>query len=99
MFCWNCKNEIREVTKIWRQETCPHCQAYLHCCLNCKFYDKFAHNECRESSSEWVNDKNTANYCEYFLPTDEKPPDKKSLSKEEANKRFTELLKKSKNKN
>jgi hypothetical protein len=37
-------------------------------CRNCSFYDEGAHHECRESSAEWVKDKERANICEYFRP-------------------------------
>jgi hypothetical protein len=28
------------------KETCPNCTAYLHCCFNCRFHDRSAHNQC-----------------------------------------------------
>jgi hypothetical protein len=36
--------------------------------MNCDLYDAGAHHECRESSAEWVRDKERANRCEYFKP-------------------------------
>lgn len=35
-------------------------------CRNCQFFDEGAHHECRESSAEWVRDKERGNRCEYF---------------------------------
>lgn len=35
-------------------------------CLNCTFFDRGAHHECRESSAEWVRDKELGNFCGYF---------------------------------
>jgi hypothetical protein len=48
--------------------TCPHCSSDLHICLNCSLYDPGAYHECRESSAEWVKDKERTNRCEYFTP-------------------------------
>jgi len=45
---------------------CPHCSSDLHTCHHCSFFDPSAYRECRESSAEWVKDKERANRCEYF---------------------------------
>ena len=37
-------------------------------CLNCRFHDPNAYNECRESSAERVRERDRANRCEYFSP-------------------------------
>lgn len=50
------------------RDTCPHCDADLHCCRNCRFYDPGKHNECSETQAEWVRDKVVSNYCDYFQP-------------------------------
>jgi len=52
---------------------CPRCAAYLHCCLNCKFYAPGAHNDCREPAAELVGDKEKRNACEFFLFADRAP--------------------------
>jgi hypothetical protein len=33
-------------------------------------HDPSAYHECRESSAEWVKDKERGNKCEYFIPKD-----------------------------
>jgi len=50
------------------RDTCPNCDADLHCCRNCRFYDPGKHNECAETQAEWVRDKEASNYCGYFQP-------------------------------
>ena len=50
--------------------TCPHCSSDLHICYNCKHYDAGSYHECRESSAEWVRDKERSNKCEYFATKD-----------------------------
>jgi hypothetical protein len=32
----------------------------------CQFYDVKAYNECRESQADRVQDKEKANFCDYF---------------------------------
>ncbi len=72
MNCWKCGTEIEPVAgtlKIMKADACPSCDSELHVCRNCRFYDPYAHNECKEPQVEWVRDKEKANYCDYFEPT------------------------------
>ena len=98
MICWNCQKSENLPEKPSRLETCPKCNSFLHCCLNCKFYDKNAYHECREPQAEWVKDKKMANFCGYFTPCDDnaagRSEPKKLLSKEEAEKKWAKLFKK-----
>ncbi|HET7102161.1 MAG TPA: hypothetical protein VFJ52_13495 [Terriglobia bacterium] len=54
--------------RVMTRDTCHNCDADLHCCRNCRFYDPGKHNECAETQAEWVRDKQAANYCDYFQP-------------------------------
>ncbi|MFQ6078516.1 MAG: hypothetical protein ACE5NJ_05195 [Thermodesulfobacteriota bacterium] len=94
MFCYKCGTEIRLSGRPSRQDTCPKCAAYVHCCRNCRFYDPNAHNQCREPQAEWVRDREKANFCEYFEAGEvmQIPADKSR--KEEARKKLEELFKK-----
>ena len=72
MYCWKCGTEVADITavrKVLRTDTCSKCDSDLHACKNCQFYDRQYHNECRETQAEWVNDKERANYCDYFAPS------------------------------
>jgi hypothetical protein len=51
---------------VGRRDTCPSCMADIRCCKMCQFYDPKAYNECRESSADRVQDKEKANFCDYF---------------------------------
>ncbi len=93
MFCHHCGFEIRVDHKIGRQETCPKCGSYLHCCLNCRFYDPAAYHHCRETQAEWVSEKDSANFCDYFEPGDS-PVSKKSSKADEARRKLDQLFKK-----
>jgi len=65
-FCNSCGAKLEHDGKVGREKICSNCGAYLHSCLNCEFYDEFAHNRCREPDAEWVSDKETGNFCEFF---------------------------------
>jgi hypothetical protein len=64
--CHSCNRLIDAPDKPGRSDTCPECEADLHCCLNCTFYDSRVYNECRESQAERVVMKERSNFCDYF---------------------------------
>ena len=64
--CHVCGKSLEGIERIGRSEICSHCRADLHCCRNCRFYDEPAQNQCRESSAEWVSDREKNNFCDYF---------------------------------
>ncbi len=66
IICHYCKNSIDNKTPIYRTTICPACGKDLKICLNCRFYEKGAHWDCRETISEPVRDKEKANFCDYF---------------------------------
>ena len=66
--CYQCGAEIEIERKVMRKDTCPSCHSFLHCCLNCSFHDRSAPEECREPSAEWVSNKESSNFCEFFEP-------------------------------
>lgn len=68
--CRVCNKPVAVEGKIARTAVCPSCQSDLHCCLNCTFYDKTVHNQCRETLAEWTADKEKANFCDYFVFSD-----------------------------
>jgi hypothetical protein len=49
------------------KECCETCSAYLHCCLNCRYYEPTAHNQCYIPTTDWVADKEGANFCDEFV--------------------------------
>lgn len=64
--CFSCKKEVAIGVKTGRTETCPFCNADLHCCLNCRYYDSGAYNQCHEPQAERVIEKDRSNFCDYF---------------------------------
>jgi hypothetical protein len=66
--CFKCGEQIDAPERVMSRDTCPNCDADLHCCRNCRFYDPGKHNECAETQAEWVRGKEASNYCDYFQP-------------------------------
>lgn len=65
MNCVFCHKEIT-ATRVYFRDECPECGGDIHICLNCEFYDPHAYRQCRESIREPVQDKEKANYCDFF---------------------------------
>jgi hypothetical protein len=65
--CHKCgKQWISDKRQPAFKEYCDACAAYLHCCLNCRFYDPHAHNKCYIPTTEWVADRAGTNFCDEF---------------------------------
>jgi hypothetical protein len=92
--CHRCGKELNGTDKVSRTATCPHCGVYLHCCLNCAFYDPHVHNQCREPQSEYVSDREKANFCDFFTFRESGPSGKREGEVAKARKAWEELFKK-----
>ena len=64
--CWACNHELDMTVKVQRRDECPSCEADLHVCKNCRFWDPGSHNECRESTTFYIRDREAANFCMAF---------------------------------
>ena len=49
-----------------RRETCPACGAELHACIHCRHYDESVAKQCKEPFAEVPEDKEDANFCDFF---------------------------------
>jgi hypothetical protein len=69
-YCWTCGNEqyfdVKVGIYVGRQDECPHCGADLKCCKNCQNHDPSVHNQCTETSAEFIRDRERANFCTHF---------------------------------
>ena len=72
MRCFACNVATHRAAgeRVGFRDTCDDCGADLHVCRNCTLHDIGAQNECREPNAEWVRDRERANHCEYFTPSD-----------------------------
>jgi hypothetical protein len=65
-FCAFCDAELPPEFRVMRETLCPHCDAYLHACVQCRFYEPTLHNQCLEPEAEYVGDREKANFCDFF---------------------------------
>ncbi len=67
MHCWKCRKQIGETpAKIGFRAVCPHCDADLHTCKNCRYYSPGKPNDCLVPGTEFIRDREAANFCEDF---------------------------------
>ena len=68
--CWKCGASLKEIPLPFsRYSKCKSCQADLHVCRMCEFYDRTVSKMCREPIAEEVKDKQRANFCGYLQPS------------------------------
>jgi hypothetical protein len=92
MICWKCRKET-DIEKPVRGDECPYCHADLHVCKACDFYENGSHNDCRESSAEFVSDKERSNFCDYFRPSKKITKGERTSKADEAKAAFDALFK------
>ncbi|MCG3173965.1 MAG: hypothetical protein GMKNLPBB_02182 [Myxococcota bacterium] len=66
--CWNCGTEYLVLGPVSRGESCRKCLKDIRSCRNCKWWDSNAQNQCREPHADPVQDRETANFCDWFSP-------------------------------
>lgn len=66
--CWHCGARLVAVD-YQREGECPACRRQTHVCRNCRFYQPGRPNDCQEPIAEAVQDKQRANFCDYFEPS------------------------------
>ncbi len=64
--CHRCGADVGSIDRVGRRDTCLQCGSDLHCCRNCRFYDRGYNNQCREQQAEPQVEKEQGNFCEYF---------------------------------
>lgn len=90
--CYKCGEPYTDLKSVSFQATCPKCNLYLHCCLNCRLYDPYASNKCKSPTTEWVTDREKYNYCDEFEFAEAKSETKSN--QEDAKSKFDKLFKK-----
>ncbi len=67
--CWRCGAVLDEALfPLRREEVCPACDADLHVCKLCLFYNPSVSDACDEPIAGAVTNKERANFCDYFKP-------------------------------
>lgn len=94
MYCYKCGREIILDIRPRREDLCPDCKAYLHCCRNCRFYDLRSPNQCREPMATPVIEKEIANACHHFEASKAKAELQEKRKMQDARKKLDDLFKK-----
>jgi hypothetical protein len=69
LVCWKCGASLAALSlPLLRLDVCKACNAELHVCKLCEFYDVAKAKHCSEPIAEEVRDKERANFCDYFKP-------------------------------
>ena len=93
--CYRCGKEWVSLTKKQPgvKETCPRCNAYLHCCLNCKWYMPGKPNDCYVPNTDKVANKEGPNFCDFFEFKEGSSNNNWEVQREKAKKDFDNLFK------
>ena len=66
--CWRCGARIDDALfPLRREEVCTACNADLHVCKQCRFYNPRVSDGCDEPIAGGVANKERANFCDYFI--------------------------------
>ena len=69
LVCWKCGAALDGVPMpLSRLSVCLKCAAELHVCKLCEFHEPKLRQGCLEDRAEHVQEKEHANFCDYFRP-------------------------------
>ena len=69
--CYYCSHGL-DAAPPGRLDQCPQCGKYIHVCRMCRYFDPTeTSKQCSEDDAEKVQDKQAANFCDYFTLTDQ----------------------------
>ncbi|MCZ6773910.1 MAG: hypothetical protein O7G83_18285 [Proteobacteria bacterium] len=87
--CWRCGADLDDdLFPLQREEVCGECDADLHVCKLCVFYNPSVADACDEPIAAQVTNKIRANFCDYWKPS---PNAYRAKSNDEATKSRAEL--------
>jgi hypothetical protein len=95
MYCHKCGREILLDERPRREDVCPDCLSYLHCCYNCRLFDERAPNQCHEPMAVPVKEKDLSNACHHFEPSEKKADLRRKQRMDDARKKLDDFFKKS----
>ena len=78
--------------QVYRTSLCSECGKELKICYSCAFYDSTAPNQCREPRADKVVDKDRANFCDYFSPSEKGLEKNGKSDSDDARKSFEDLF-------
>jgi hypothetical protein len=68
--CWQCGEPLSDmILPVSRRESCRCCSAEIHCCRMCIHFRPNRLEACGEERAEDVSNRELANFCDYFAPS------------------------------
>ena len=67
--CWHCGKALMAID-FGRETNCPGCSKPTRVCRNCRHFAPGRPNDCVEPLAEPILEKERANFCELFEPTE-----------------------------
>jgi hypothetical protein len=65
--CAWCGSKLEVIgNQVGRRDTCAACGHDVHSCRNCRHFDPAVAKSCKEPFAEVPQDKESANFCEFF---------------------------------
>lgn len=69
LVCWHCGASLKDVpTPFIRLAQCKTCNADLHVCRQCQYYNPNHFEKCDHDMAEPAREVDLANFCHYFRP-------------------------------
>lgn len=90
--CSSCGAKINSIVKF--DSACANCNADLHSCRQCNYFDPGAHFECSKPVTARIVNKNVRNTCELFEPRTVVEKQTSSGAPTDARQAFANLFKK-----
>ncbi|MDA0788906.1 MAG: hypothetical protein O2780_05555 [Proteobacteria bacterium] len=71
LVCWNCGQPLDTIPlPISRHASCEACFEVIHCCRMCRHFRPKEHIQCDDERADPPVIKESANFCDYFLPAE-----------------------------
>ena len=68
--CWKCGGTLPALRPPYsRRAQCPHCEAEVHVCRQCRLFNPNTSERCDEPRAEHPRQLDAANFCDYFSPS------------------------------
>lgn len=69
LVCWRCGASLNTITlPMERLAQCRQCNADLHVCRLCRYYNPRVNDKCDHEMAEPARAIDVANFCHYFRP-------------------------------
>ena len=93
LVCWHCGESLKDIPKPFvRLEQCRCCQADLHVCVMCRYYNPSMSDKCDHEMAERARDPELANFCQYYKPKPDAFSDKTKSASDDAMQKLKELF-------